>query len=474
VARIQTKVPTRDTLTSVNADGSRYIIHPADVKGRYRLARTLVGYALIALFVALPWIPINGNPAVFLDVAQRRFHLFGATLAFQDTWLLFFVVSGTAFALFYVTALFGRVWCGWACPQTVYLDLVFRRIERWIEGDATARRQLDTAPWTGSKIFKRALKNVLFFLAATVIAHIFLSYFVSLPLLWEMMTQSPLEHWSAFVFVFLASAVLFANFGYFREQLCIVICPYGRFQSALIDDDSLNVAYDARRGDPPGKPRDPNAGDCIDCKRCVQVCPTGIDIRQGLQLECIGCTACIDACDTVMDKVNKPRGLIRYASLSELEGGKRRFIRFRTILYTAFLLLGAGVATYALSGVQPATYSIVRMSGMPFFVTDTTVRNQFQVRLTNKSTGPLEFTAAALTDGETPITVRGFENRFRVEPMNEAIATLVLEVPIEAYAGPFTFTLLIEDTEGKVHLENPIEFLGPDPELLKKRNAAHP
>lgn len=472
MARPSIKVPNRDTLTSVNADGSRYAIHPADVHGRFRRARSFVGYTLIALFVALPWIPIRGNPAVFLDVAQRRFHLFGATLSFQDTWLLFFVVSGLAFSLFYVTALLGRVWCGWACPQTVYLDLVFRRIERWIEGDATRRRQLDEAPWTPDKVFKRVLKNVLFFLGSAVIAHIFLSYFVSLPLLWGMMTHSPLEHWSAFLFVFISTTALYLNFGFFREQLCIVICPYGRLQGALIDNHSLNVAYDAGRGDPPGKPKDPASGDCIDCHRCVQVCPTGIDIRQGLQLECIGCTACIDACDTIMDRVGKPRGLIRYASLEELEGRKTRFVRARTVIYTLLLIIGATVALVALSRVQPASVNVVRMTGVPFFITETTVRNQFQVRLGNKTRSEMVFLAEVTPTGSgpaQPVVLRGLDLPFTVAAMDEGMATLILEIPREAYTGSFSLKLRIVGNGGEALLERPIEFLGPDAALLRAR-----
>jgi cytochrome c oxidase accessory protein FixG len=463
------KSPTLDTVTSINEDGSHFIIHPADVKGRFMRWRRLSAVLLIAIYILLPWIPINGYPAVFLDVMERRFHLFGITLAAHDMWLLFFFVSGLAFILFYATAFLGRVWCGWACPQTIFLEHVFRRFERWIEGDATARRRLDAAPLSGSKVFKRILKFGLYLIASAVIAHIFLAYFISIPLLWEWIRTSPVEHWKPFVFMVVTTLGLFMNFSFFREQLCIVICPYGRFQSALIDEDSLNVAYDFKRGNPPGHVKDEKAGDCIDCRRCIQVCPTGIDIRQGLQLECIGCAACIDACDTIMDKVKRPRGLIRYASDRNLEGHNTRFFRPRTFLYTALLLVGVGVASFAFSKVEKAVAMATRMPGAPFYVTDTHVRNQYQVRLINKGTENLTFTIAVQANPLTiPIETAGFQAGTELAPMQEENGTFIVQVPRDLFEGPFTLNLLIEGQPGDVSLVREVEFLGPDPRLLRK------
>lgn len=464
------KRPSLETVTSINEDGSRFMIHPADVRGRFTRWRRVTAILLIAVYVLLPWIPVNGYPAVFLDVLNRRFHLFGITLAAQDMWLLFFFVSGLAFLLFYVTAFLGRVWCGWACPQTVFLEHVFRRIERWIEGDGAARRRLDDAPMTGQKLFKRILKHGIFLLLAAVIAHIFLSYFISLPQLWSWMRTSPLEHWSAFVFVAVATLLLYGNFAWFREQLCIIICPYGRFQSALIDDETLNVAYDYQRGNPPGRVTDPEAGDCIDCKRCIQVCPTGIDIRQGLQLECIGCAACIDACDEIMEKVERPRGLIRYASDRNLEGFRTRLLRPRTFLYTGLLFLGIGVAGFAFTSVDNAVAMATRMPGSPFYVTDTHVRNQYQVRLVNKDSRELSFTVAVQASGlEIPVETSGFDQRVVIAPMEEVNGTFVVQVPRAAFQGPFPLTLEIEAEPGDIDITRTVEFLGPDPELLRRQ-----
>ena len=463
------KSPNLDTVTSINEDGSRFIIHPSDVRGKFTRWRRLSALLLIGIYILLPWIPVNGYPAVFLDVLERRFHLFGFTLAAQDIWLLFFFVTGLAFLLFYVTAFLGRVWCGWACPQTVFLENVFRRVERWIEGDAPARRKLDSAPLSGSKVFKRLLKHGLFIIFAATIAHIFLSYFISIPQLWEWIRHSPVEHWKAFVFMSVSTILIYFNFAFFREQLCIIICPYGRFQSALIDDETLNVAYDFNRGNPPGRVHDEKAGDCIDCKRCIQVCPTGIDIRHGLQLECIGCAACMDACDEIMDKVERPRGLIRYASDKNLQGIKNRLIRPRSILYTGLLLVGMGVAGFALTSVENAAGTASRMIGAPFYVTETHVRNQYQVRMINKDTRDLAFSVEAIQDGlEVPVTTSGFDGETILAPMEERNGTFIVQVPRESFTGAFTLGILIRAEPGDTEIIRKVEFLGPDPDLLNK------
>ena len=463
------KKPNLDTVTSINEDGSRFVIHPADVRGRFTRWRRISALFLIGIYILLPWIPVNGYPAVFLDVMERRFHLFGLTLASQDVWLLFFFVSGLAFLLFYITAFVGRVWCGWACPQTVFLEHVFRRFERWIEGDSTARKKLDVRPWGGDKVFKRVLKHTLFVLLAAAITHIFLAYFISIPQLWEWMRSSPLEHWKTFIFVFLATGLIYVNFAWFREQLCIVICPYGRLQSALIDDDTLNVAYDYERGNPPGPVRQEEAGDCIDCKRCIHVCPTGIDIRMGLQMECIACSACIDACDEIMDKVNRPRGLIRYASDRALQGHRTRWFRPRSILYTALLFLGVGVAGFSFNSMEKAVATATRMPGSPFYVSDSHIRNQYQLRLINKDTIELAFRVSiAAQDLAVPLELSGFEDGASLPPMEELNGTFVVQVPREAYRGSFPLTLLIEAEPGNIRINRVVEFMGPDPDLLRK------
>lgn len=472
-------VPVRDFVTTINDDGSRYFLHPADVHGRFSRWRRHSGLFLIAVYLLLPWIPVDGYPAVFLDLSERRFHFFGFTLAAQDTWLLFFGVTGLGFALFFLTALLGRVWCGWACPQTVFLEHVYRRIERMIEGDALARRQLDDAPLTALKAAKRVTKHALYAVTSLVITHLFLAYFVSIPEVWQMMTAAPAEHWAAFLFVFIAAGILYFNFAWFREQLCIVICPYGRLQSALTDDHTLNIGYDTKRGEPRGKlarhasstpalPRE-LLGDCIDCNRCVQVCPTGIDIRHGLQMECIGCAACIDACDEVMARVKRPTGLIRYDSFVGLAGQRTRWIRPRTVVYFVLLCIGIAVAAFAFSTVKPANFMVMRMSGAAYFVDRDDVRNQFMVRLLNKRNVPAEFTVtlSGLPEG---VAQNGFTAPVTVAALAEQVSPLVLVADRKLYTGPFKFTLEVRDADRTFTLSRQIEFLGPDARLLQQED----
>lgn len=460
--------PNRDSVTTIRDDGSRMFLHPADARGFWTRARRGSAALLIAIYLLLPWIPVGGHPAVFLDIASRRFHLFGHTLAFQDVWLLFFVITGLGFGLFFITSLLGRVWCGWACPHTVFLEHVFRRVERWLEGDAVARRKLDAAPWDAPKVAKRVAKQAAFVLLSALITHLFLAYFVSLPELWNMMSHSPREHWGAFVFMAVATGILYFNFAWFREQLCLVICPYGRLQSVLIDDNSLVIGYDTKRGEPRGKIGVPDAGACIDCNRCVQVCPTGIDIRQGLQIECIACAACIDACDEVMTKVKRPIGLVRYDSTAGFSGGRTRWLRPRIWLYVVLLSAGLSAATWAVSTVRPAVLGVTRLGGAPYFVDAETVRNQFLVRLVNKRDEPVSFRVVAETPAGLAIRQAGFDEPITLAPLGEEVRPFIVSVPREAYAGGFRFQVVARPGSGGYELRRRADFTGPEPELLRE------
>jgi cytochrome c oxidase accessory protein FixG len=284
-----------------------------------------------------------------------------------------------------------------------------------------------------------------------------------------MMQDQPAEHWGAFVFVFIFAGILYFNFAWFREQLCIVICPYGRLQSALIDDHSMVIGYDVKRGEPRGKLGTAGAGDCVACNRCVQVCPTGIDIRQGLQLECVGCTACIDACDEVMTRIHKPRGLIRYDSQSALAGGTTKWLRPRTMLYGVLLVIGAAVAGWAISTIRPANIGVTRMTGAPYFVDANSVRNQFLVRLINKRSTPVSFSVEI--ESEVKVTQNGLTEPVLVAPLGEEVRPLILLVPRDHYEGPFKFKMEVKDTGGTFELKREVEFLGPDAELLKEDDA---
>jgi cytochrome c oxidase accessory protein FixG len=389
--------------SSLRADGHRNIVHPADVHGRFTRARH-VGFALLgAIFLAVPWIRIAGRPALFLDVPARRFFLFGASYNAQDFWLAFFLASGMLFSLLFVTSVMGRVWCAWACPQTVFLEGVFRPIERLLEGPRNERMRRNAGPRGLSFWARKITKHALFIVAASLIAHAFLAYFVSIPSLFVMVQHSPSEHATAFAWMVVVTALLYGNFAWFREQLCLVICPYGRLQSILTDDDTMVVGYDAKRGEPRGKGKSREGhGSCVDCDRCVTVCPTGIDIRNGLQLDCIGCTQCIDACDEVMDKLKQPRGLVRWDSLRSLRGEGRRWLRPRVAVYVALGALGATVAGFAMRSRAPFEANLVRMQGLPYVVVDDVVRNTFELHVINKEDHELtlELRAEAPADVE--------------------------------------------------------------------------
>jgi cytochrome c oxidase accessory protein FixG len=376
------------TSEALPLDGHRRAIQPADVRGRFQRARR-VGFAfLVGLWAVLPWLRVGGNPAVFIDVEARRLFLFGATFNAQDTWLLFFLLTGVGFGLVYATTLAGRMWCGWACPQTVFLEGVFRPIERWLEGPREKRLRRNAGPWTLDRVARKAAVHALYLVAAFLIAHVFLSYFASLPQTLRMVRQSPSAHPEAFVWAASMTAAFYANFAWFREQMCVVICPYGRLQAAMLDPHSLVIGYDARRGEPRGKVREKDAGDCVDCKRCVVVCPTGIDIRNGVQMECIACAACVDACDEIMDRLGRPRGLVRYDSLDGLAGKPRRILRARVVLYTVLLVIGAVVALAATRTRIDFEATLLRLPGEPYSVEGGLeggrVTNALQVHVVNK------------------------------------------------------------------------------------------
>ncbi len=424
-------LPSKST-GSILGDGGRKRIVPADVSGRFDRARQVAFVVLIALWAALPWIRIAGAPAVFLDVEARRFYLFGASFNAQDTWLVFFLITGAGFGLVYVTALVGRAWCGWACPQTVFLEGVYRRIERMVEGPREKYLRRDAGPVTIDRALRKTVKHALFMLASLAVAHIVLAYFVSLPRAFAMVRSSPAAHPEAFIWVAAITAFFYGNFAWFREQMCVVLCPYGRLQSVLLDEDSLVVGYDRTRGEPRGK-KGKTTGDCVDCNRCVVVCPTGIDIRDGLQLDCIACTACIDACDNVMTRLARPRGLIRYDSPNGLAGKARRIVRPRVVLYTALLAVGLTVGVLAGRSRTDFEATLSRLQGAPYIVESGTLRNAFDLHVVNKRAErqafELRLEVPANAASIVPIA------RFEVAPMGDAHVPVFVTMPQTQFRG---------------------------------------
>lgn len=364
------------SLSTTDAQGRRLWVYPADVKGRFRKRRSVFHGVLLFIFLAGPWFTIGGKPLLLLDFLNGRISIFGLEFWAHDAPMLLFVFGGAAISLAFVTSVWGRIWCGWACPQTVFIDAVFRRIERGIEGDSVKRRRLDHSPWTQQKLFKKTLKWILYAVISGIIAHSFLAYFIGTESLSQMMKHAPSENIGIFLAMLAITGLVLFDFGWFREQFCTLLCPYGRFQSVLMDDRSLAVAYDSKRKD------------CIDCKRCVQVCPTGIDIRDGLQLECIACTACIDACDAVMKKTRAPLGLIRYISGFSHVPTKQAFTR--PLLYLAVLAVLMGSLIWTVHERKPVEISLIRAIGSPYEeVTrigfEKEIVNHFKLDLLNQS-----------------------------------------------------------------------------------------
>ncbi len=376
-----------DRLGTADEQGRRIYLYPADVKGWFRTARNFFHAVLMIIFLVLPWIRINGRQALLFDIPQRRFAIFGLTFWAHDGPMVFFVVGGAALALLLVTSIWGRVWCGWACPQTVFVDWLFRRIESWCEGDSVVRRRRDASPMTWNKFLRRSLKWSGFLVASLIITHSFLAYFIGTGPLFEMVRSSPAESPAAFLFMTAGTLLVLFDFGWFREQFCLIACPYGRLQSVLMDEHSMVVAYDATRGEPRrGQAAESSpAGDCVNCYRCVQVCPTGIDIRRGVQMECIACTACIDACDDVMVKTKRPKGLIRYDSWLGILGKAPRVLRFRTVLYSLILIFFFSGLVVTVARRATLDSVVVRAVDIPYQVVGQEVVNHFKVDLRNQS-----------------------------------------------------------------------------------------
>lgn len=453
----------RDTQSTISKDG-RVWVYPQKPQGKRYDKRKIVSYFLLAIFFLTPFIRINGNPLMMFNLIERKFIIFGSIFWPQD-----FIILALGFltlVLFIVlfTSAWGRVWCGWFCPQTIFMEMVFRRIEYWIEGNANKQRLLNRMPWNKEKILKKGGKLVIFYALSFLIGNLFLSYIIGTDKLFEIITDPVGEHAGGLIAMLIFSGVFFAVFAWFREQACTFVCPYGRLQTVLLDKESIVVAYDYVRGEPREKftkKRNEEAGDCIDCKKCVFVCPTGIDIRNGTQMECVNCTACMDACDAVMEQVNKPKGLIRYASENNIKEGKKFRFTGRMKFYTVILSILVGVIVFLLSNRSNVDTRILRAKGQTYTVTsDGHVSNLFTMKSINKTYEPIKFTIRT-PNYNSQIEIIGGQDL--VVAGNEVInVTFLLRIPqSELEPGNNKITIELLDEDGNIYETLKTNFSSP-------------
>lgn len=462
---MSTPEPNKIAVKQIDLDATKHRVHTRFVTGFYQNIRVVTMYALLAAFLLLPWLRYDGRQAIWLDVPSQHYYIFGMTFLTQDFYFIAAFALIAAFTLFMVTVFAGRVWCGYACPQTIWTHL-YQHVEKWVIGDRNKRIKFDKSPLSVMKVVKRSLIYFIWFAFSVITAATFVSYVAGTEYIygsWQMLGFIPIPDWPTWIWVsmFIFTFATYANAGYMREQMCIQICPYGRFQSVMFDKDTLIVSYDYERGEPRGtrkkgtKPDD--LGDCIECQMCVQVCPTGIDIRDGLQVACIQCAACVDACNEIMDKVGYPRGLIRYTTERQLaEKEESKVLRPRLFAYLALLTILCGGLVYALNDRVPLEIDIRRDRNQLSSVNQQgMIENSYIVKLTNK-------TQAAHTYNITlePEEGLSLELRFNDVPL-EAGESFDMSVSIygdpdviEAKQTPVTLNVISEDGQYEVSKQN--------------------
>lgn len=464
----QNKEVFRDSIGTINEEGKRNFIHPKKPHGKYTNYRTYLSWVLLAILIAAPFIKVDGNQFMLFNLAERRFNIFGKPFWPQDFYIL--VVSmlvGIVFIILF-TVIFGRIFCGWLCPQTIFLEMVFRKIEYAIEGDRNKQIKLDKQKWNKEKILKKGSKWFIFFLISFFFANIFLAYFIGSDVLIEHIKEGPVKHLGTFIKLLVFTSVFYFVFAWFREQVCIIVCPYGRLQGVLLDENSINVAYDFKRGEAEKgrkkfrKNEDRKAlgyGDCIDCNQCVVVCPTGIDIRNGTQLECVNCTACIDACDEVMDRIGYEKGLIRYASEKNIEEGKPFEFTGRLKFYTAVLLVLLGLLVSLIFLRNDVDATIVRLPGKMYFDEGANVKNVYTFKLVNKTTHDYDNIDLKLINHKGEVKMVGGNVKLDKQALKEG--TIFVTIPKEELKSSHEKIKIGVYSNGKKIEEAITNFQGP-------------
>lgn len=400
----------RDRIATVDESGKRKWIYAHKPKGKFYNIRSWLSALYFIVFFGLPFVQINGRPLFMFNIPEAKFILFGKIFWPQDFFIFGITMITFVFFIILFTAAFGRLFCGWACPQTNFMEMMFRKVEFLILGDAPAQKMLKNAPWTSGKITKVVLKHLAFYLLSFVIANFFLAYIIGIKELEKIITEPVSQHVVGFSSILVFSGVFYAVYAFFREQACTVVCPYGRLQSVLLDKNSMIVAYDYKRGEPRGnakKTQDEHLGDCIDCHLCVKVCPTGIDIRNGVQMECVGCTACIDACNSIMDKLDRPRGLIRYASENSIANGEPLHYTTRMKFYTGLCAFVLCILTVLLLTRVDIDATIMRTPGILYQERGTdSISNLYNIKMVNKTIEPAHVDVR-LEDGNGKVEIIG-------------------------------------------------------------------
>jgi cytochrome c oxidase accessory protein FixG len=472
-AEPELKIDFRDEISTVNQKGKRVWIYPKKPSGKFYTLRELVTIILLALLIFTPFIEINNRPFFLLNVLERNFILFGIPFGPHDFYIFVIAMIAVIIFIFLFTAVFGRVFCGWICPQTVFMEMVFRKIEYAIEGDASSQKKLSEKKWNREKLVKKTAKHLIFFIIAFFISNIFLAYIIGADELLKIVTAPPAQHLKGFIAIVIFSGVFYWVFSFFREQACTIVCPYGRLQGVLLDKDSLVIAYDYKRGEPRGKLKQnqtKSPGDCVDCSLCVYVCPTGIDIRNGIQLECVNCTACIDACNYVMKKVNRPEGLIRYASLNGIENKTNFRFTPRAAVYSVMLLALTSLLVYLLSVRTDFNITLLRTPGLLYQQQDNDkVSNIYDLNIINKT-----FNFADIN-----LKLENFElgelklvgNEISIEPQGRRDAKFLIILPKNEIDRMNTKLSIGIYSNGKLIETKETSFLAPVQEQLNKKES---
>ncbi len=455
----------RDTISTVDQQGKRVWIYPKKPSGKFHSLRIVVTIILLSILFLAPLIKMNGQPLLLFNFFERKFIIFGVAFWPQDFHL--FVIATIALFVFIIlfTVIFGRVWCGWACPQTIFMEMVFRKIEYWIEGDATKQKKLDKQPWNREKIIKKGSKHLIFILISVLIAHTLMSYLVGFDQVKQLVSQPPAENLAGFLGLVFFTGLFYWIFSYFREQACIAVCPYGRLQGVLLGKDSIVVAYDWIRGEPRGKLNkgkiQEGNGDCINCHQCVHVCPTGIDIRNGTQLECVNCTACIDACDFIMEKVDRPKGLIRYASYNGIKEGKKSLFTPRVAGYSGLLLLLIILFSYLLTTRSDVEATVMRVPGQLYQEQENgQISNLYNIQFVNKTFDPIELELRLQNQDQGTIRKIG-ESGIMVPASGSTDGIFFIDLPRESVQSTKTGIVIELVKDGEVIDEVKTNFLGP-------------